>query len=146
MRTLVFALVVSTLHLAFAQDAAYVGAENCRGCHPKAYEIWSASQHARAQTTLPEESRQTLACLLCHATDAQKSLLNYRFGNVQCEACHGPGARHVLLAAAKDPSSEKPGGLEAITEKTCLRCHTEVRSPKLRRFEYELARQTIRHW
>jgi hypothetical protein len=131
---------------AFAQESLYIGAEACRSCHTKAFNVWTASLHSRAQALLPPENQQTLRCLFCHSTDAQRNLKNYRFADVQCEACHGPGGRHVALAAQQGEKSEKPGGLEAVSEKTCLRCHTDVRSTKLRPFDLEAAKALIRHW
>ena len=130
----------------FGQESLYLGAEACRDCHPKAFEAWSASRHARAQSALPPENAGTLRCLFCHGTDAQKNLSSRRLDHVQCEACHGPGARHVTLASTKDEKSPKPGGLEPVSVKTCLRCHTDVRSPRIRPFDYERSREAIRHW
>jgi predicted CXXCH cytochrome family protein len=58
-------------------------------------------------------------CAECHSTNLQK---NYdaatdRFAttwtdiNVACEACHGPGSRHVAWAAAKDKRQDASKGL-----------------------------------
>src|SRR3954466_326680 len=46
-------------------------------------------------------------------------------GGMQCEACHGPGARH---AASKNPqsiNSNKAGSSQTVQERnqTCLACH-----------------------
>src|SRR5262249_18879045 len=32
--------------------ATFIGAENCKSCHPKTYEFWSKTGHARAYTSL----------------------------------------------------------------------------------------------
>ncbi|HLG19705.1 MAG TPA: multiheme c-type cytochrome [Bdellovibrionota bacterium] len=130
-----------------AQEQQYVGADKCKICHQKAYDIWNRSSHSRAHETLPQEKRQELRCLFCHATDVREDLKGYRLLAVQCEACHGPGAQHVTLATSNDPEEkQKPKSLEKMTESKCRECHTDVRSPTLRAFSYETALQAIKHW
>ncbi len=130
-----------------AQESLYVGSQECKPCHAKAYEIWAGSSHAAAQDRLPQDKQGQLRCLFCHATDAQHRQMNrYGLANVQCEACHGPGSRHIAIALEKDENRSKPQGLELVTEQTCKRCHTEVRSPSLRSFQYIQALTKIRHW
>ena len=57
-------------------------------------------------------------CAECHSTDLSKE---YRFAedrfattfaekNVSCEACHGPGSRHVAWAEAAKARGREPGG------------------------------------
>ena len=73
-------------------------------------------------------------CAACHSTDLKK---NYDLAantyatiwsdvNVSCEACHGPGSRHVALGEGARPAAERrgrpaygPGGLaEADRQRT----------------------------
>jgi hypothetical protein len=139
-------LFVGTLS-AVTQEQPYVGAEKCRICHAKAYDIWAQGPHARAHQTLPAEKRQELRCLFCHATDVRDDLKGYRLLGVQCEACHGPGAQHVHLATSNDPQDrEKPKSLGKTGEANCRECHTDVRSPTLRPFVYDTALEAIKHW
>ncbi len=142
--TLLFWVVSSSPSL--ARDRRFVGAEACKPCHEKAYEIWAGSGHAMAQMHLSDDKKGELRCLFCHATDAAANLKDFRLSNVQCEACHGAGEKHVQLASQKGTSNEKPGGLEPANEKRCQDCHANIRSPMLRPFDFAKARETIKHW
>jgi len=131
---------------ALAVEGGFVGSERCQPCHQKSYAIWLLSAHAKAISSIPEDKRSELKCLFCHATDVQERLREWKFTNVQCEACHGPGEKHILLARQKTEDNAKPGGLAAVTEKRCRECHASVRSPSIRPFEFDSARERIRHW
>jgi hypothetical protein len=141
-----FGFALFLFSISWAQDNTYVGSARCQSCHAKAYSIWVASAHARAQASLGEERKNELRCLFCHATDAQMNLTNYNFANVQCEACHGPGSRHISLALNAEDKNAPVGGLEPSTEIKCRGCHSDVRSPNMRPFRYDAALQKIRHW
>jgi predicted CXXCH cytochrome family protein len=55
-------------------------------------------------------------CASCHSTDLQKNFdvaknsysTTWSDVNVSCEACHGPGSRHVAWAQARAPSAPAP--------------------------------------
>jgi hypothetical protein len=55
------------------------------------------------------------ACETCH-TDVLDTKKNSKHARVNCEACHGPLARH-----ADDPSALEPAKLD--TAVLCVRCH-----------------------
>jgi len=57
------------------------------------------------------------ACLDCHA-DVWETLQKGRHGQVRCEACHGPLARH-----AEDPSLGK--AVKPDPKTLCVRCHQQ---------------------
>ncbi len=57
------------------------------------------------------------ACLDCHA-DVWETLQKGRHGEVRCEACHGPLAKH-----AEDPSTGK--AVKPDPKVLCVRCHQE---------------------
>jgi hypothetical protein len=57
------------------------------------------------------------ACLECHA-DVWEVLQRGRHGNVHCEACHGPLAKH-----AEDPSTAE--ATKPDPKALCARCHQE---------------------
>ncbi|MDP6113013.1 MAG: tetratricopeptide repeat protein [Planctomycetota bacterium] len=79
-------------------------------------------------------------CAECHSTNVEKrfDLKTRRFSttfseiNVSCEACHGPGGRHVELANQKSPNWETPEGYAMAELKreprrqieTCAKCHS----------------------
>jgi hypothetical protein len=112
---------------------AYVGADACRQCHHEAWIVWSRSAHAHAQWRLTTGWARELGrarpryadlvdpaadprCVQCHrtgATDPDHVRLAGRdpAEGVGCEACHGPGSRHV---AAGEPT---PGA------RGCGQCH-----------------------
>lgn len=83
---------------------------------------------------LPLSSSAARQCIACHTTAAvteNQLRVNSMILGVTCEACHGPGARHVaamsgLAQGAKpalsfiyDPASLAPGGMENF----CGACH-----------------------
>ncbi|MEQ1833694.1 MAG: multiheme c-type cytochrome [Candidatus Eisenbacteria bacterium] len=117
----------------------YIGMSNCIKCHASQYAQWQTTAHARAWSTLVEQHKEsTPACVGCHvvgygqpggfrtADDAA------RFGNVQCESCHGMGTGHRQWI--EDGNS--------VAEATCRGCHTDVTSPA---FKLALYRPHVLH-
>lgn len=115
--------------------ATYVGAESCQSCHPKTFEKWSTTKHARAFETLlnPKRNREHDAeCISCHTTGfkytsgwVSKEKTPYLKGN-QCENCHGPASMHV--GDPDNPAYRKPMALTAEMANRnnfCNNCHDE---------------------
>ena len=121
-------------------DATFVGAETCKNCHPKTYEKWASTGHAKAYEALvvnPKRNRESDAhCVSCHTTgfeylggftslDATPHLK----GN-QCENCHGPGSKH---AAAPDDAvlrlAMHRDKMDFDKNQRCVQCHSEDDSP-----------------
>ena len=121
-------------------DATFVGAETCKNCHPKTYEKWASTGHAKAYEALvsnPKRNREFDAhCVSCHTTgfeylggftslDATPHLK----GN-QCENCHGPGSKH---AAAPDDAVLRVAmhrdKMDFDKNQRCMQCHSEDDSP-----------------
>jgi len=78
-------------------------------------------------------------CVQCHSTgfgepggfaEVDRSTLQ-TWGNVQCEACHGPLGGH--------PRDERVSP-QPVTEQTCLGCHDPANSPD---FDFESYRMAI---
>ena len=101
----------------------------CLNCHSRSLSKWSLTPHAQALQSLRErgESRNP-ECLPCHTTgfgkpggfaDVTDGALR-TWGNVQCEACHGPMGGHPRDDTVVSPE---------VTEATCLGCHDEANSP-----------------
>lgn len=94
-------------------EAEYVGTSVCRACHPVAAEHWSATRHGRLFLDAPRNPLEARAC----------------------EACHGPGSRHLA-----DPASG--AGIIAFTRRSnasverqngqCLACHDDARRRRWR--------------
>ena len=113
---------------------SFVGEKGCQTCHPREYEHWATTAHARAYDTLVKKDKiSDPSCLACHTTgeDALQNIKS-RIENVQCEACHGPAKDH--------PNSRKD--LEKVDEDDCRKCHNPTNSPQ---FNYDQYVQRILH-
>ena len=92
------------------EGAKYVGEKSCKKCHLKQHRGWKKMAHAKAWEQLPakyhdpaQKDDEGRSCISCHVTgfgkgdldgfvDAEKSA---HLMGVQCEACHGPGSKHI---------------------------------------------------
>lgn len=128
-------------------EAAYVGSDACRSCHPAEYETWARGGHAEAGATLAHEGEADNAdCLACHTTGFGKEggfpkagalSAHADLGRVGCESCHGPGGEHV----AED--ARKIGTIVSLGDKCdscailqiCGDCHDDANDPG---FEFEV--------
>ena len=79
----------------------------------------------------PVGNEEALSCFGCHAPEAvagSRLQLDSPPHGVSCEACHGPGERHVAAARSKnlkDPRIFNPGDLEGpeLSQEFCGTCH-----------------------
>ncbi len=113
---------------------SFVGDKACQTCHPREYEHWQTTAHARAYQTLADRQKTgDPNCLACHTTGSGfPQEAGHRHENVQCEACHGPGEGHP------EPWKEMMDGDEVL----CRQCHTPVNTPG---FEYGTFVKKILH-
>lgn len=133
----------------------FTGGAGCATCHEGAQRTWAATPHARAWQSLVEVGRRCdPECVPCHVTGFGQAggaalgfvtaedratlpgaLVDSR-GDVQCEACHGPGGAHVVAGggALGAPLVASP------EEAACRRCHTEEHAPG---FDYRASRERI---
>lgn len=119
------------------QPNAYVGAAVCKSCHTSHADAWSDTKHARTFSRLGSSDRLNEKCMSCHVTGSPEMIKadapNATFPSVQCEACHGPGGRHVGQAQAK---AIAPGAIvKTPGEEACTRCHSDA-SPHYKPFFY----------
>lgn len=135
------------------EGATYVSTAKCRMCHITEYKSWQTTPHAKALDLLKSADAAKVAemsgrlgvkvegsaadspvCLSCHVVgqglaggypgaDSSKTAA---LSGVSCEACHGPGSKHV--AAAKEVKKTMING--QVGEKLCRSCHTPTMSPK----------------
>lgn len=110
-------------------EAEYVGESTCVECHKETCTLLDKTGHEHAFATLVASGDQyDPECVRCHVTgwgdkggylgpDATPGMRN-----VTCEACHGPGRRHVELMEPTVAGS-LDGGM-------CLRCHDPDNSPQ----------------
>lgn len=115
-------------------DGAYVGATTCQECHQAQYHNWQDSAHAKAMHRLPESQQTDADCLRCHTTGFERQWHTQSpTTGVQCEACHGPGNRH-LNAATPAQRRETIIGLgercpECVIRQLCTSCHDADNDP-----------------
>ena len=106
----------------------FVGSDACKACHQEQYNQWKTTKHAQAFKVLLDAKRHFQPkCVSCHITGAGYDG-GYRMGDlkhpmihVQCEACHGPGGKHIL-APSKSSILGKPKA------DLCIRCHDQDHS------------------
>lgn len=125
---------------AAVQDV-YLGIANCQECHADAFDSYLGTMHARAYSTLSEAfMHRDSGCVPCHSTGyglrggfdgvrVPGSMVD--LVDVQCEACHGPGAAH-----------SRDGRYRTTARESCIRCHTEEQDPD---FDFEKAWEKIAH-
>lgn len=104
----------------------YAGSAQCKTCHSREHEIWTASKHGHAFDILVErKATQRIDCVSCHVTGYQPRNAAYFVEHVGCESCHGPGKKHMdFMAGGKGESVSMKAGQDS-----CLKCHTELNSP-----------------
>jgi len=113
----------------------------CSQCHLSQYIKWANSGHGHpSEKTVSRWYEVDASCFNCHATgarmgDSADGITTIGLSDVQCEACHGPGAAHVAKPA-------KGYGRIADMKTTCLRCHTSETSPG---FDLNAAWTRIKH-
>ncbi len=134
--------------------ATYVGAANCKSCHPNTFMKWATTKHSQAYEALAVRDPKPnviydAECITCHTTGFEYNsgwksaeATPYLRGN-QCENCHGPGSKHVaepdnktfLAAMELTPEKAEKNGL-------CQNCHDGDNSPK---FEFGTYYPQIAH-
>ncbi len=105
------------------KDVQFVGYSNpetqqttCGNCHVLKQQSWLKTGHASAWKDLQASGHASSACFKCHTTSGMTNIANDTAGyfsasasakpyfqDVQCEACHGPGAAHVTTPDETQP-------------------------------------------
>lgn len=128
-------------------DEAFIGYSNvqtgqttCGNCHIGKQRDWQATAHAGAWSTLQASGQAQAFCERCHTTSgfantgpdsagyfAVSGAAKDFYKDVQCEACHGPGAAHVSVPDAVQPLTT----IVADTGATigCAACHSGTHQP-----------------
>ena len=123
-------------------QASYVGVSACQGCHAAAVAFWEHAVvtlpgkdkggqpisrrvgHALAWQSLVHENKERdRSCVGCHSVGflepggpcTTTHIVERGLQGVQCEACHGPGSRHIQTRAKKD--------IGHPDENRCRACH-----------------------
>lgn len=141
MRTsLTLALLVATVAPARALAADFIGSENCKTCHPAAYDAWKDSQHSRAAAALTPKQQKDARCMSCHSPEQNRG-----FSDVGCEVCHGGGQFYAPRYVMKDAELSRAVGLVDPSEKMCVKCH-DANAPALAPFKFADKLKLIDHW
>lgn len=105
---------------------------SCRRCHQIQFDQWQTTAHSKAFATLEASQQSTNpACLRCHTTCELEvkpdgsEVIPEDLHNVQCESCHGLGARHA-----------RDGSYGQVSVANCLACHDKENSPDFNYAEY----------
>jgi len=123
------------LSLATAQDmggsssseASYVGAAKCKNCHPQEFSDFSKRKFSKSWKILKMRGEESNAkCLKCHVTGhggkdgfVSEAKTPHLIGK-QCEACHGPGSKHMNNPA--DAMAKKELNI-SNKKNICIECH-----------------------
>jgi predicted CXXCH cytochrome family protein len=124
-------------------SATFVGYSNpatqqttCGNCHVLKQQSWLLTGHAKAWAAVVNSGRADATCDKCHTTngatnigpdtagylDASAAARRY-YQDVQCEACHGPGAAHVSVPDETQPIPYLVS-LDSTLGVGCGECHS----------------------
>ena len=129
----------------------YVGANKCKMCHKAQFDSWSETGHAKAFDKLSDEEKAKPECVGCHITGtmADGTVIN----NVECEACHGPGADYKspkIMSKkkwAEDPEGYKKMAMDAgliyPTEENCKKCHKAEGNENFKPLDFEKSKGLV---
>jgi 2',3'-cyclic-nucleotide 2'-phosphodiesterase (5'-nucleotidase family) len=119
----------------------YLGLGSCSSCHVDEFEVYARTQHAKAYRTLSAQfAHRDESCIGCHVTGfgrtggfsgIRRLGASVDLIDVQCEACHGPGAEH-----------SRDGTYRQAARESCATCHTKEQDPD---FDYDDAWKKIAH-
>jgi hypothetical protein len=146
-----------------ADAGRFVGSKKCQECHEVSWKVWKKSKHAEAYETL--ETRDPPRnfdpeCVSCHVVGWNSTkYFPYASGfesrqktplltGVGCEACHGPGEKHVIAEAGANEAMQKKYRLasritkEESKKRQCGTCHDGDNSPE---FDFDTYWPQIEH-
>jgi len=138
-------------------EPTYVGVEACYNCHQDAVKLWRAALvelpgtdeagrpvvrklgHSKAWQTLRDVGKdKDRTCVGCHSVGfnapggyCRVSDVDFRT-DVQCEACHGPGSKHIQNGGDKSSLT-----VLEVKEATCRGCHHVPHIPTTESFVFE---------
>jgi len=143
----------------------FAGSAACADCHQEAYDVWASSSHAKALTTLEEQTPRRDGdpeCLSCHVVGwapqryepfeggFASAAATPHLAHQGCENCHGPAAAHAAVERGDVRAStterdrlrqelvlslDTPEGKQKAVN-NCLECHDLDNSPKFDFDEY----------
>ena len=113
-------------------DQTYTGTKACTACHFKQFMAWKKTKHATdAFAKLPAKYKTDATCLTCHSTGYgaasgfKDEASTPNLAGTTCEACHGPGSKHVEVAkpfiSKKTLTAEETARSAARSTRCCRR-------------------------
>ncbi len=112
------------------------GNQQVRPCHFAQFQQWKQDSHARSFEILPAKYRQDAGCLKCHTTgygtpSGYQDESTSGLAGTTCEACHGPGSEHVVIAqrlvdveVTADAERQLRESIQKVkSENACVQCH-----------------------
>ncbi|MFH1062978.1 MAG: cytochrome c family protein [Candidatus Omnitrophota bacterium] len=109
-----------------ASQGAYLGAEKCSTCHPAEFQDFQKRKFNKSWKILKMQGEEkNTECLKCHVTGYGKGGFESeeKTPNLlgkQCEACHGPGGKHVGNPSDAGARQQlKVSGKKNV----CVECH-----------------------
>jgi hypothetical protein len=127
----------------FDNPARYVGADTCKACHTDQFQHWQSTAHASVNAE--NAARPDRLHRFVTGSGADGGYPEAGRDGVQCEACHGPGERHVQQPDAKGHGYIVGLGSECpscVVEQICRTCHAIEDSPE---FDFDQAIDQVRH-
>lgn len=119
-----------------------IGAKRCGSCHPKIYDDWKKTAHARSMESLTEIQQRDPTCRVCHTLAPDRT--DPALAGVQCESCHGAGSEYAPQAVMRIPRLARLLGLLEVSDGTCRACHEGVNS-KLQPYDYRSLVESMSH-
>ncbi|MEZ4741336.1 MAG: multiheme c-type cytochrome [Bdellovibrionota bacterium] len=120
----------SANRLATLKNSPFIGAQACKSCHLKEWNIWQKTQHAHSYKTLVTKNKEKdPECISCHvlAYNLDGGFVSKEnspnFASVQCENCHGPRKEHTQNPTAKIKTKQ-------AAKEVCKNCHHKPHSTK----------------
>ncbi len=115
-----------------ADDSRYVGTKKgkCKMCHAKLFKSWQKTKHATAFDKLTNDEKKDPKVLKrttigYGAPTGFKSVKDTpNLVNVGCEACHGPGGKHIDVPLS-DKEAKKASILNPKKKNVCAGCHEQ---------------------
>jgi peroxiredoxin len=130
----------------FDNPARYVGAAACKECHRAEYSHWEKTAHAQAHETAKAKSAPPVKLFRYNTgVDSPGGYPEAGRAGVQCEACHGPGEKHLANPGAKGHGfivGLKSECSNCVVEQICRRCHSVGDDPE---FDFERSIATVKH-
>ncbi|MBF0197023.1 MAG: cytochrome C554 [Planctomycetes bacterium] len=166
----------SLILMGYGEEFTYVGAKKCKKCHISKkmgaqYKVWAKMAHAKAFDTLASDESKKIAaakgisdpqksesCLKCHITGhgLDKKIIDSKFDitlGVQCESCHGPGSKHIIVRGKSKDQKKATGKPLPITKdefkfppskEVCIKCHNSD-SPTFKGFDFVKKFKEVSH-